>query len=68
VRQTRQARGVVWVVAWMVVLRSDALLNEGSNVNSSRKCSAFFPHEKRDRSTPTQTGRTKHGTATAEGR
>jgi len=32
----------------MVVLRSDALPKQELKVNQSRKCSAFFPHEKRD--------------------
>jgi hypothetical protein len=34
--------GVAQGVAQGVVLRSDALLNEGSNVKSSRKCSCIF--------------------------
>jgi hypothetical protein len=38
----RPRTGVAQPVVQGVVLRSDALLNEGSNVKSSRKCSCIF--------------------------
>lgn len=43
-QQPDDRAGVVWAIAWVIVLRSDPLRKREANVDRSRKCSVLLPH------------------------
>jgi len=45
VQQPGDRAAVVWAITWVIVQRSDSLPKQEVNVNRSRKCSVFLPHD-----------------------